>query len=169
MRWSLIWRSRGQTMMSGAIMIHELTTEPFTFKFVTVSKTKCNFNFLPKLPEFWQVRAEVSWSENWDGLGIYVFISTRPHQEREMSNENLIIYYSVLKENYDALTQGEDGSIGSWIRIRWMITRKEWMQQQMRGVYLIHRWRTAGMLPPAAVRDWGVRTELLHAIPSPVT
>ena len=26
------------------------------------------------------------------------------------------------------------------------------MQQQMRDVYLIHRWRAAEMLPPAAVR-----------------
>ena len=43
------------------------------------------------------------------------------------------------------------------------------MQQQMRDVYLIHRWRAAGMLPLAAVRDSGVRTELLHAIPRPAT
>ena len=60
----LILRSRGQMMMSGAIMIHELATEPFTFKFVTVIKTKCIFNFLLKLPEYWPVRAEVSWSQN---------------------------------------------------------------------------------------------------------
>ena len=38
-------------------MIHELGTEPFSFKFVTVIKTKCNFNFLPKLPEYWLVKA----------------------------------------------------------------------------------------------------------------
>ena len=47
-------------MMSRAIMIHELATEPFLFKFVTVIKTKCIFNFLLKLPEYWPVRAEVS-------------------------------------------------------------------------------------------------------------
>ena len=40
----LISRSRGQMMMSRAIMIHELATEPFSFKFVTVIKTKCIFS-----------------------------------------------------------------------------------------------------------------------------
>ena len=91
-------------------------------------------------------------------------------QQREMSNENLISNLLFCIEREPWCSDPGRGWI-NWIRNKnQMNDNKERMNAATdEGVYLIHRWCTAGMLPPAAVRDWGVRTELLHAIPSPAT